>query len=149
MAKLRGMNPSLWCVVLVASLAVAGCRSTEGTTGVAKRSTEAKKPADKQPRFLRVYVGTYTGEKSKSKGIYLYDLDLATGALKQVALAAETASPSFLALSPDHKHLYADGEVAEFAGKKTGVVSAFAVNPDGTLSLLNQQPSGGEAPCHV
>jgi 6-phosphogluconolactonase len=101
-------------------------------------------------KSFRVYVGTYTGPKTNSKGIYLYDFDVATGALKQVGLAAETASPSFLAMSPDYRHLYAVGEVEEFGGKKTGVVSAFAVDtPSGKLSLLNQQPSGGLAPCHV
>src|SRR3954452_1575064 len=100
------------------------------------------------PKSLRVYIGTYTGP-DKGKGIYLYDLDLASGALKQVMVAAETRSPSYLALSPDRKYLYAIGEVSEFQGKKTGMVSAFAVDEaTGKLTLLNQQSTGGEAPCH-
>ena len=102
------------------------------------------------PDSYRVYVGTYTRPGGPSKGIYLYDLDVKTGALKQVGLAAEATSPSFLALSPDHRYLYAVGEMDAFEGKKTGAVSAFAVDPaSGNLKLLNQQPSGGGGPCHV
>lgn len=97
---------------------------------------------------FRVYVGTYTGEGSK--GIYLYDFDAASGALKQVGLAAEATNPSFLALTPDARFLYAVGEMETFEGKKTGAVSAFAVDAaTGKLAMLNQQPSGGAGPCHV
>lgn len=100
------------------------------------------------PDSYRVYIGTYTGPKSK--GIYLYDFDMASGALTQVGVAAEAKSPSFLALSPDARCLYAVGEMDSFEGKKNGAVSAFAVDPaTGTLTLLNQQPSGGGGPCHV
>src|SRR5688572_1770817 len=90
------------------ALCVGGCQTNEPSA--ASTSTTL---AD--AKSLRVYVGTYTREKSK--GIYLYDFDLATGALKPVGVAAETANPSFLALSPDNEHLYAVGEVGEFQGK--------------------------------
>lgn len=105
--------------------------------------------ADTPSSSLRVYIGTYTGP-DKGKGIYLYDFDLASGALKEVAVAAEVASPSFLALSRDETHLYSIGEVSEFKGKREGAVSAFSVDrATGKLTLLNQQPSGGDGPCHV
>jgi 6-phosphogluconolactonase len=94
------------------------------------------------------YVGTYTGEKSK--GIYLFRLDSVSGDIVPMGLAAETASPSFLALHPDGRTLYAVGELGEFAGRKSGAVSAFAVHLETRrLSLLNQQPSGGGGPCHL
>jgi 6-phosphogluconolactonase len=97
---------------------------------------------------LLVFIGTYTG--AKSKGIYVSRLDLSSGKLAEPELAAEIASPSFLALSPDHRFLYAVNEVGSFAGKKSGAVSAFSVNPQtGALRLLNQQPSGGGGPCHL
>src|SRR5262245_26815557 len=75
---------------------------------------------------LWVYVGTYTGPKSQ--GIYLFDLDLATGAMTSKGVAAETKSPSFLAIHPSKKYLYAVGEIAEFDGKKSGAVSAFSID---------------------
>lgn len=97
---------------------------------------------------LLTYIGTYTG--SKSKGIYVSRLDLATGRLSAPELAAEAASPSFLAVHPDRRFLYAVGEVGNFSGKPGGVVSAFAIDaPSGRLRLLNQASSGGAGPCHL
>jgi 6-phosphogluconolactonase len=94
-----------------------------------------------------VYIGTYTGPKSK--GIYVYRLDLGSGAMTPLGLAAEVESPSFLAIHPNHRFLYAVSETEAFAGKKSGAVSAFGIQQDGKLTLLNQQPSGGEGPCHL
>jgi 6-phosphogluconolactonase len=97
---------------------------------------------------MRVYIGTYTGPRSK--GIYLFQIDPTTGALSPLGLAGEAASPSFLALHPTKRFLYAVDEVDTFGGNKTGAVSAFAIDPaSGKLALLNQQPSGGTGPCHV
>lgn len=97
---------------------------------------------------LRVYVGTYTGRSSK--GIYLFHLDPATGRLEPAGLAAEVVNPTFLAVHPNRQFLYAVGEIGNFAGGKTGAVSAFSVDPDtGKLVLLNQQASGGAGPCHL
>jgi len=99
---------------------------------------------------LLVYIGTYTAPKSASKGIYLYEMDAASGRLSERGLAGESDNPSFLAFHPGRRFLYAVNEVGEFAGAKTGAVSAFAVDPaSGKLSLLNQQPSGGAGPCFV
>ena len=95
-----------------------------------------------------VYFGTYTG--AKSKGIYVARFDSAGGKAGVVKLAAETPSPSFLAIHPNQKFLFAANEVGEFGGKKSGAVSAFAIDPStGALAPLNQQPSGGDGPCHV
>src|SRR5262245_54233619 len=52
---------------------------------------------------MRVYIGTYTG--GKSKGIYLFTLDRESGALTSQGIAAESASPSFLALHPNRRFL--------------------------------------------
>ena len=104
-------------------------------------------PASADPS-ISVYIGTYTGEKSK--GIYLSHFDTSSGKLTPPELAAETKSPSFLAIHPNKRFLYAVGEVSEFNGKKAGAVSAFEIETkDGHLRLLNQQPSGGTGPCHL
>lgn len=95
-----------------------------------------------------VYIGTYTS-KTASKGIYGFRLDLGTGKLDAGELAGETTNPSFLAAHPNGRFLYAVGEIAEFQGARTGAVSAFAIDPAGKLTLLNQQPSGGAGPCHL
>src|SRR5688500_16150169 len=96
---------------------------------------------------VRVYVGTYTGKASK--GIYVMEMDRTTGALTEPRLAAETTSPSFLALRDDERVLYPVGEADSFDGKQAGSVAAFAIQGDGTLKKLNEQPAGGTGPCHL
>jgi 6-phosphogluconolactonase len=64
-------------------------------------------------------------------------------------LAAEAKNPSFLCLYPNGKFLYSVGEVDSFDGKKSGVVSAYRIEPGGKLTLLNQQASEGTGPCHL
>jgi len=95
-----------------------------------------------------VYVGTYTGEKSQ--GIYAYRLDLASGKCAPLGLAAEVKSPSFVAVHPNRKFLYAVSEISDGANKPSGGVSAFSIDAaTGKLTLLNQQSSQGAGPCHL
>lgn len=98
-------------------------------------------------REYLVYFGTYTG--AKSKGIYVSRFDSATGKLEASQLAAETQSPSFLALHPKGRFLYAVGEASSVGDKHQGGVTAFAIESDGKLKALNTQPSGGGGPCHL
>ena len=94
---------------------------------------------------LLVYVGSYTGPKSK--GIYVMRMDPKTGALSEPQLAGEVPSPSFLAIHPTEKFLYA---VSELDGKDGGIVSAFSIAKEsGQLTLLNQQTAGGSGTCFV
>lgn len=88
------------------------------------------------------YLGTYT-KPGKSQGIYVGTLDTTTGKLGPLELAGEVKSPSFVALSPDGRFLYA---AMESGG---GSVGAFAVGAEGKLTALNEQPSGGGGACHV
>ena len=105
-------------------------------------------PAAEAAKEYFVYVGTYTGPKSK--GIYAYKLDVASGKLAPLGLVAETPSPAFLAVHPNGRFLYAANEVSRFEGKPTGSVSAFAIDPaSGQLSPLNQVSSGGAGPCFL
>lgn len=95
-----------------------------------------------------VFFGTSTS--GASKGIYVSRMD-DSGKLSAPVLAAETANPTFLAIKPgSNPLLFAANEINDFGGKKSGAVSAFAIDAAaGKLTLLNQQPSGGEGPCHV
>jgi 6-phosphogluconolactonase len=91
-----------------------------------------------------VYVGTYTA-KTQSKGIYLFEFSSATGKLEPQGVAAETTDPSWVAIHPNGKFLYAANEAG-----KASTVSAFSIDPkSGMLTLLNKLPSLGEDPCHL
>ncbi|HUQ72431.1 MAG TPA: lactonase family protein, partial [Planctomycetaceae bacterium] len=95
-----------------------------------------------------VYFGTYSGKDSQ--GVYQTTFDSATGKLGESTLAGEAVNPSFVAIHPTGKFLYAVGEIADFEGKKTGGVTAFAIDAaSGQLTKLNQQSSEGTGPCHI
>ena len=126
-------------IALIMSLAIALPSATSARAQGVDGPTSTK---------LRVYVGTYTGPSSK--GIYLLELDPTSGTLTPKGVAAETPSPSFLAIHPNQQFLYAANEVGSFKGKPTGSVSAFAIDrATGELTLLNQRSSGGADPCYV
>jgi 6-phosphogluconolactonase len=97
------------------------------------------------------YVGTYTGGKSGSKGIYRCELDVKTGKLSEPEVAAEVGSPSFLAVAPNGKTLYAVGEVGNAGPKRNeGGVYAFRIDPaTGGLTKIGEQTTGGPGPCYV
>jgi 6-phosphogluconolactonase len=95
-----------------------------------------------------VYVGTYTGKGSE--GIYAYRFDPATGETRSVGLAAATDNPSFLAVDPNGRFLYAVNELDTFRNEPTGAVSVFAIDREsGALKLLQQVSSLGGGPAHL
>jgi 6-phosphogluconolactonase len=90
-------------------------------------------------------IGTYTTEGSE--GIYVYKFNSEDGSLSYVSETAGVKDPSYLAVSPDHRFVYA---VNERADSSEATVSAFSFDKaNGTLSFLNKQSSGGGAPCYV
>jgi len=104
-------------------------------------ATAALQPAGAEA--WRVYVGTYTG--GDSEGIYLLDFDGETGAATLNGLAGAIENPSFLALHPSAPALYAAARVGD-----GHVTAAFLIDgATGNLSPLNDQPAGGNGPCHV
>jgi 6-phosphogluconolactonase len=91
-------------------------------------------------------VGTYTG--GKSEGIYVYKFNSADGSSKEVS-HVKTSNPSFVAVSPDQRFVYAVHEDAVNNGKG-GEISAFAFSKEtGTLTYINEQSSAGDHPCYV
>ncbi|MGE5125277.1 MAG: lactonase family protein [Betaproteobacteria bacterium] len=132
------LTPLAFVLALAGATSLVPAASASGAPGPATAGASA----------LTVYVGTYTD--AGSRGIYRFTLDTATGAASAPVLAGEAKNPSFLALHPSGRFLYAVDETDSFGGKKTGAVSAFAVDPKtGDLTLLNQQASEGGDPCHL
>ncbi len=116
----------------------------------------AQNPATPVRKPLLAYVGSYSsprgpeGSKGYGRGIYLFEMDPATGALVQREVFANDANPSWLALNPARTHLYAANETATYQGANSGSVSAYAINrSNGHLALLNTVSSAGAGPAHL
>ncbi|MBI2504571.1 MAG: lactonase family protein [Candidatus Latescibacteria bacterium] len=101
-----------------------------------------------------MYVGTYTQTTSpaehRAEGIFVFRFDAETGALERLSSAGGALNPSFLALHPKGRFLYAVGEISDYQGKESGAVHAYARDPaTGALTHLNRQSSVGTGPCHL
>lgn len=92
--------------------------------------------APSRPPF--VYVSGY------STTIGRYTLDLTSGALTPTGTTTATGSPSFLAVDPARRHLYAVDET-------NSKVEAFTIDPtSGALTHIGSDaPSGGSGPAHL
>ncbi len=103
---------------------------------------------------LFAYVGCYTattgeGGQGNGKGIYLVEVNETTGELMHPRVAAQTINPSWLALDPAGRYLYAGNEVANFAGH-SGSVSSFAIErKTGALRPINVVSSEGASVAHL
>jgi len=89
------------------------------------------------------YAGTYT--RKTSKGIYRFILDTEKQTLSTIEVAARIGSPTYLALSEDHRYLYSVAQDGDLGG-----VAAYEIHPDsGELRYLNRKLSEGAPPCHL
>lgn len=119
-----------------------------GAVGTGNAAPTNENQVKKGTNGMLVYIGTYS--RGGSKGIYVYRMDTETGELTFTGQTAETSNPSYLALHPNGRFLYAANEVDKVGDKPGGGVSAFALNPEtGALTFLNRQASQGASPCHV
>lgn len=95
-----------------------------------------------------LYVGTYTS--GKSEGIYIYRLDMSTGAIRHFRTVKNVTDPSYLTIDRKKQFLYVVNEVSRFDGKPSGAVSSFSIDQkNGDLTYLNQKASEGGSPCYV
>jgi 6-phosphogluconolactonase len=123
--------------------------SALGLVGIASRATELTQRRESRSGDELLYVGTYT-EGNRSEGIHLVRMDTRSGELRRVGSVKAGANPSFLAIHPNGRVIYAVNEVEEHNGRATGAVSAFTIaRGTGALTRLNEQPSEGGAPCYV
>jgi 6-phosphogluconolactonase len=126
--------------LLVTYLFAAGCNTLK------ENMTENTQHPDR----LLVFVGTYNTQGAKSdNGIYIYQLDLSTGALT-LKTTAPSVDPSYLALDSSLRYLYAVNEAMQWEGQPGGGVSAYALDAQTAQpTLLNQQRSLGGLPCYI
>jgi len=100
------------------------------------------------------YVGTYSagGTANGGRGIHIFEIDPANGALKERDVFATPANPSWLCFNPARTHVYAANEVGNFQtpNGNTGSVTAYAIErPSGRLAALSTVSSEGGGPAHM
>jgi 6-phosphogluconolactonase len=111
-------------------------------------NAEGDAPGVRTGRVL-AYVGTYTGAGSNGEGIYVFEMNEASGELSDGKLAAKTPAPSWIAIHPTKKYLYAVNERSDYQGH-SGSVSAFGIDASsGDLTALNVVSSEGAGPCYL
>jgi 6-phosphogluconolactonase (cycloisomerase 2 family) len=136
--------------------AVALAAATPLTVGLAR--AQPKGP----DRPLLAYVGTFSAPlgdvpptqvdlpPGNGRGIHLFRVDRATGALTPAGVHELGTSPSHLAVNAAGTRLYSANETDRAGKDKEGTVSAFAIDrDDGKLTLLNTVRSGGAGPTYV
>jgi 6-phosphogluconolactonase len=136
--------------VAAALIAIPAWARHSATPSATAPNSATSTPAnpDKAPFYL-TYIGTYT-TKQESKGIYAYNFNPATGEFTPIGLVAETTDPSFVAVHPNGKYLYAVNEVGDYNGEKSGAISSFEIDrKTGKLKFLNQVSTHGAGPCFV
>ena len=131
-----------------------------GTTPLMNRLLRAQPPEARGPLFA--YVGTFSSPlrdvlptqvdlpPGNGRGIHIFQVNRATGAMTPASIHEMGTSPSCLALNASGTRLYSANETDRMGEDKEGTVSAFAINrADGRLELLNSVRSGGAGPTFV
>ncbi|MHB1034336.1 MAG: lactonase family protein [Pirellulales bacterium] len=111
---------------------------------------------------LMAYVGTFSSPlrdvlptqvdrpPGNGRGIHLFQVNRATGAMTPGGIHAMGTSPSCLVLNAAGTRLYSANETDRVGTNNEGTVSAFSIDrADGHLTLLGTVPSGGAGPTYV
>lgn len=89
------------------------------------------------------YIGTYT--KGSSQGIYSFQLDTQLATISEPTLVGELMDPTYLSISEDNKHLYAN-----YKADGKGAIAGFNIDTNtGKLSILGKSVSENGSYCHL
>lgn len=114
------------------------------TAGAAVVTVGDAAPAQARHRPGRpLFLGTYTSVPGGGTGIGLGRYDTGTGRITATGVVRGVADPSYLALAPDGRTLYAVDE------RQRGGVTAIALRPGRAPRVLGSRPTGGAGPCHL
>jgi len=96
--------------------------------------------------IIPLYIGTTAN--GENGGIFLARFDTETGAASDLTLAAAQPGASFLAATSNGKVLFAVNDGLVINGEKTGGLSAYAIDDNHALTLLNSAEMSGVL-CHI
>lgn len=114
--------------------------ATEASPSAAEPSTSARvgSRAPSGPRPL--YLGTYTSVEGGGTGIGLATYDATSGRITKTGTVAGVGDPSYLAVHPNGRTLYAVNE------REAGAVTAVRLSD---RKVLGSRSTGGGGPCHL
>lgn len=96
---------------------------------------------------MLVFIGSYA--ESANDGVYVYRMDTATGALKELDRVPGLQNPTFLSLDAEKKRLYAIAERL-VEGKRQGAAVTYQIDPTrGKLLELNRVDTVDTPTCHI
>ncbi|MFI8890623.1 lactonase family protein [Streptomyces paradoxus] len=127
----------------VAALPACGNSPAPATTPAPEpeASTDPSREAARRPSGPRpLYLGTYTSAEGGGTGIGLATYDAATGRITGAGTIGGVGDPSYLAIHPDRRTLYAVDE------RDDGAVTAVRLSD---RKVLGSRSTGGAAPCHL
>ncbi|MGY5127048.1 lactonase family protein [Streptomyces nigrescens] len=123
----------------LAAAAGTGLRSVEDT----EPAQAPRRPGPRPPRTRPLFLGTYTSVEGGGTGVGYGTYDTMTGQITAAGVVAGVPDPSYLALAPSGRTLYAVNE------REQGEVTAMALRPDGPPTVLGTRSTGGAGPCHL
>ncbi|MFH8562304.1 lactonase family protein [Streptomyces sp. NPDC017988] len=124
----------------------AACASSEPRDRARTERTRrepASSAAHRPRRERQLFLGTYTSQEGGGSGIGLATYDETTGRVTGAGTLTGVPDPSYLALHPSGRTLYA---VAE---REKGGVTAVALSSEGRHKVLGTRGTGGAGPCHL
>lgn len=127
-----------------ATAAASGAASGAASASASARPATAAEPAPGGPRGPRpLFLGTYTSQPGGGTGIGLAVYDEKSGAITARGTVGGVPDPSYLAVHPSGRTLYAVNE------RERGGVTAIALATGGAPQVLGTRDSGGAGPCHL
>nr|WP_307788215.1 lactonase family protein [Streptomyces actinomycinicus] len=122
----------------VVAVPATAARPTDGGPAPRERAAASPPRAPSGPRPL--YVGTYTSAQGGGPGIAVASYDPESGRITASGTLTGVPDPSYLAVHPDGRTLYAVDE------RQDGGVTAVRL---ADRRVLGTRSTGGEAPCHL
>lgn len=111
---------------------------------------------------LLAYVATYSSPPlppppgkvdvppGNGRGIHIFEINRATGAMTARGVFELGTSPTCLAVNSAGTRMYSTNATDQFEGTDSGSISSFSIDrTDGTLTLLNTVSSGGSGPTYI
>ncbi|MEU5366508.1 lactonase family protein [Streptomyces sp. NPDC005925] len=125
-----------------AAVALPGCSDSSPPSGPPATRARAKTPAGARGRKGSgpLHLGTYTSVDGGGTGVGLATYDTVTGRITGTGTLSGIGDPSYLAVHPDGRTLYAVNERAD------GAVTAVRLSD---RTVLGSRGTGGSSPCHL